>query len=169
MKFTTQRTSQLFSLGVTKIMALSESQLQRVRRMSQDEWESEDEFRQFFETITDAEELHLFADDFNWDTGVEELRRVIRHPLCDRGTAFLIYWRGSPGWYARYSDRSQTDNPDDAIHYDLLLEIEQKIIGGRFHSYRFRYDPKNDRGHDMTEVHSKAKRPIPPEMFACCP
>ena len=51
-------------------MALSESQLQRVRRMFQDEWESEDELWQFFETITDAEELHLYADGFNWDTGV---------------------------------------------------------------------------------------------------
>src|SRR5882724_11497538 len=71
-------------------MSLSESQLNRVQRMTRDEWESEDELWQFFETVTDTEELHLYADGFNWDTGVEELRRVIRHPLCDRGTAFLF-------------------------------------------------------------------------------
>jgi hypothetical protein len=135
--------------------------------MFQDEWESEDELWQFFETVTDSEELHLYADGFNWDTGVEEMRRVIEHPLCDRGTALLIYWRGAPGWYARYTDRSETRNPDQADHYDLLREIEQKIIGGHFHTLRFPYDPKSDRGHDMTTQYGSAgqKRPIPPEMF----
>lgn len=150
-------------------MALSESQIQRVRRMSQDEWESEDELWQFFETVTDAEELHLYADGFNWDCGVEELRRVIRHPLCDRGTAFLIYWRGAPGWYARYGDRSETRNPDQADHFDLLREIEQKVLSGHFRLKRFHYDPKNDRGHDMTARYgnTERKRQIPAEMFAC--
>jgi hypothetical protein len=135
--------------------------------MFQDEWECEDELWQFFETVTDAEELHLYADGFNWDTGVEELRRVIRHPLCDRGTAILIYWRGAPGWYARYADRSETRNPDQADHFDLLREIEQKIIGGHFRTRRFHYDPKSDRGHDMTTRYGSAvqNRQIPPEMF----
>jgi hypothetical protein len=148
-------------------MALSESQLQRVRRMFQDEWDSEDELWQFFETVTDAEELHLYADGFNWDTGADEMPRVIRHPLCDRGTALLIYWRGRPGWYARYADRSDAPNPDQAEQFDLLREIEQKIISGHYRTCRFPYDPKSDRGHDMTKANSKAKRLIPPEMFAC--
>jgi len=148
-------------------MPLSDSQLQRVQRMFRDEWESEDELLQFFETVTDPEELHLYADGFNWDTGVEEMRRVIRHPLCDRGTALLIYWRGAPGYYARYADRSETPNPDRADHYDLLREIEQKIIAGHFRMHHFHYDPKSDRGHDMTMKYGNAvqKRPIPPEMF----
>jgi hypothetical protein len=139
--------------------------------MFQDEWESEDELWQFFETVTDSEELHLYADGFNWDTGVEELRRVIRHPLCDRGTAFLIYWRGAPGWYAQYTDRTETRNPDQADHFDLLREIEQKIISGHFRTHRFHYDPKSDRGRDQTTRYSnkEQKRPIPPEMFACLP
>jgi hypothetical protein len=136
--------------------------------MFRDEWESEAELHQFFETITDAEELHLYANGFNWDTGVGELRRVIRHSLCDRGTALLIYWRGGPGFYARFADRSETINPDQADTYDLLQEIEQKIIAGHFHTRHFTYDPKNDGGHDMTARHSKGvrKRSIPPEMLA---
>jgi hypothetical protein len=136
--------------------------------MFRDEWESEEELWRFFDTISDAEELHLYADGFNWDTGVEEMRRVIRHPLCDRGTARLIYWRGAPGYYARFSDRSETRNPDQADHYDLLREIEQKISAGHFRTHRFVYDPKSDRGHDMTTQYSTGpqKRPIPTEMFA---
>jgi len=136
--------------------------------MTRDEWESEDELWQFFETVTDAEELHLYADGFNWDTGVEELRRVTRHPLCDRGTALLIYWRGGPGWYAQYSDRAEIRNADEADGYDLSHEIERLIIQGRFATYRFHYDPTNDRGTDLTRGPSDVPqvRQIPREMFA---
>jgi len=135
--------------------------------MFQDEWESPDELWQFFETVTDAEELHLYADGFNWDTGVEELRRVIQHPLCDGGTALLIYWRGAPGWYARYTDHSEVRPPDQVDQYDLLREIEQKIIGGHFRTRRFDYNPKSDRGNDLTSRYHDVprKRQIPPEMF----
>src|SRR5437868_15390451 len=121
-------------------MPLTEAQLKRVQRMFRDEWESETELWQFFETVTDAEELHLYANGFNWDTGVGELRRVVRHRLCDRGTALLIYWRGNPGFFARFADRSETINPDQADQFDLLQEIEQKIIAGHFHTRRFAYD-----------------------------
>jgi len=136
--------------------------------MVRDEWESESELFQFFDTVTDAEELHLYADGFNWDTGAGELRRVIRHPLCDRATALLIYWRGSPGYMARFADRSETRNPDQADQFDLLQEIEQKVIANQFASRRFHYDPKNDRGKDMTAQHIDAprKRAIPRDMFA---
>ncbi len=135
--------------------------------MFQDEWESADELWQFFETVTDAEELHLYADGFNWDTGVEELRRVVRHPLCDKGTALLIYWRGAPGWYPRYAARSEIRPPDQVDQYELLGEIEQKIIGGHFRTHLFHYDPKNDRGHDVTARYRDAprQRQIPSEMF----
>ena len=148
-------------------MPLSQSQLQRVQRMTRDEWESEKELWQFLEAVTDPEELHLYADGFNWDTGVEMMRRVIRHELCDRGTALLIYWRGAPGYYARYADRSETPNPDQEDIYDLLREIEQKISNHQFRTRRFHYDPKSDRGHDITTKYSNVtqRRPIPAEMF----
>ncbi len=148
-------------------MPLTESQLQRVQRMLRDECESEAELHQFLDTATDPEELHLYADGFNWDAGVGPLRRVIRHPLCDRGTALLIYWRGSPGYMARFADRSETRHPDQADHFDLLREIEQKMMAGHFPSQRFSYNPTNDRGTNLTARHAGGpqKRPIPQEMF----
>ena len=149
-------------------MPLSESRLLRVQRLVRDKWESEDELGRFFETVTDAEELHLYADGFNWGTGVEGLRCVIRHQLCDRGTALLIYWRGRPGFFARFAAGTETFNPDQADHFDLLLEIEQKVIAGQFQSGRFNYDPRNDKGKDMTARHNTVprKRTIPQQMFA---
>ena len=149
-------------------MPLTEPQLQRVKRMVRDEWESEDELFRFFDTVTDPEELHLYADGFNWSGGVETLRHVVQHRLCDRGTALLIYWRGSPGYMAQFADRSETRNPDQADHFDLLQEIEQKVIANQFASRRFHYDPKNDRGKDTTARHSDTpkKRATPQEMFA---
>jgi len=135
--------------------------------MARDEWEASNELWQFFDTVTDSEELHLYADGFNWDTGVKEMRRVIQHPLCDRGTAFLIYWRGAPGFMARFADRSETRNPDQADHFDLLCEIEQKMIAGDFKTYQFQYDPKSDKGHDLTQRYAQVsrKRSIPNEMY----
>jgi len=96
------------------------------------------------------------------------MRRVIGHPLCDRGTALLVYWRGAPGFYAQFADRSETRNPDQSNHYGLLREIEHRIIAGHFCTHRFHYDPENDRGHDMTTKYSgiTQKRPIPPVMLA---
>ena len=149
-------------------MALSEAQMRRVERMCRDEWESEDELWKFFDLSTDPEELHLYANGFHWDGGIETLRRVIRHPLCDRGTALLIYWRAGPRWFAQYKDRSEAYNPDVGDQFDFLLEIEQKVRAGEFKTYRYPYDPKNDKGHDMTRRHSRVKvvREIPMEMFA---
>jgi hypothetical protein len=149
-------------------MALSEAQLSRVQRMIRDEWESESELNQFIEAVTEPEELHLYAAGFNWDCGCEELHLVIRHPLCDRGTALLIYWRAGPRWFAQYNNRSEAYNADVAQTFDFLKEIEQKVIAGAFKTHLFPFDPTNDNGRDLTQHHSKIQtiRDIPIQMFA---
>ena len=43
--------------------------------------------------IESPEEPNAYASGFNWDCGCDEMKEVIRHPLCDMGTALLIYWR----------------------------------------------------------------------------
>lgn len=135
--------------------------------MAREGWPSKDEFRQFLETVTGLEELHLYAGHFNWDCGCEELHRVIQHPLCDRGTALMIYWRGGPRWFARYRDRSEASNPDAARTFDLLREIEKKVMANAFKSRQIHFDPKNDKGYDWTQRHNTTKvvREIPMEMF----
>src|SRR5437016_3485097 len=96
---------------------LSEGQLRQVRYLVEDEWVcdsgSPDDDRRTWEQFHAAldpmgpEELHLFAAIFNCDCGVEELRRVIRHPRCDLGTALMIFWRLGPGWYFQHAAPEQ--------------------------------------------------------------
>jgi hypothetical protein len=150
-------------------MGISTIQMSRIRRLVTDEWETEDEFPQFFESVTDPEELHLFA---NWNGNglVEEMRRVVEHPLCDLGTALLIYWRGKPGYYLQFADR--TDVPSCNLNaYDLLRDIEDLVARKRFKTSRFNFDPRNDHGHDLTPHSHQLTdgRHIPDWMFPSRP
>ena len=138
-------------------MALSNTQIQRVLRLAHDDWDREEEIDEFFGSLADSEELHLYASEFNWDCGPAELWDVICHPLCDRGTAFLIYWRAHPTFYAVYTSREQVPEHEREV-YDFLREIENRTGDGNYSSKRFPYDPRNDGGRDHTRPSWRLKR-----------
>lgn len=46
--------------------------------------------------LESTQEIHEFATNYNWDYGIEPLKLILQHPLCDRGTALKIYWLGQP-------------------------------------------------------------------------
>lgn len=142
----------------------------QIQRLLDDEWESESEFDEFFAGVQSSGELHMFADGWNWDGGVEELRRVIRHPLCELATALLIYWRGQPVYYLKY--HSVEDAPEhERPGFNLLREIESKVRGCRFRYGALTYKPTDDQGHDMTRGANQAtaERTIPSEMYSVGP
>jgi hypothetical protein len=148
-------------------MALSEEQRKRVEDLINDEWVDEDDdveateaaFAKLFDAITDPEELHLYADDFNWDCGCDEMGKVIAHPLCDLGTALLIYWRGRPRWYLQYNNRSEVKEYELET-FDLLQEIERKVLAGDFHTRTQPFDPRNDMSNDCTVEYEDILEPI---------
>lgn len=113
--------------------------------------------REFFTSVADPEELHVFAALYNWDGGVEDLHRVVRHPLCDLGTALLVYWRGQPDFYLQYADRAAV--PDHAKEdYDLLREIEQRVEAGLYRTASQPFDPADDKGQDRRTKPARVKR-----------
>jgi len=67
--------------------------------------------------LTNSVELHQFAWNYNWgDDNWVYLNWIVRNPLCDKGTALLLYWKHVPRWYygkygrwerERKSDRTQ--------------------------------------------------------------
>jgi hypothetical protein len=148
-------------------MALSEEQRQRVQALIDDEWVDEDDdveateaaFAKLLNAITDPEELHLFADGFNWDGGCDELGKVVAHALCDLGTALLIYWRGNPRWHLQYNDRSEV-REYELETFDLLQEIERKVLAGDFRTSTQPFDPRNDLGTDHTIAYEDILEPI---------
>ena len=113
--------------------------------------------REFFASVTDPEELHIFAGLYNWDGGVEDLQRVARHPLCDLGTALLVYWLGQPGFDLRYSDRDAVPGHRRET-WDLLREIEERVAAGAYRTATQPFNPANDKGEDLRPKPAEVKR-----------
>jgi hypothetical protein len=163
-------------------MAISDERRDWIRRVATDaifdglseeefdeltEEDHEKPFQEFFETVSDPEELHLFAGLINWDGGAEELSRVIHHPLCDLGTALLVYWLGQPSFDLQYANREAVPQHRREV-YDLLRDIEQRVAEGAYKTARQPFDPANYRGRDLrpkAERINRYGRDLPPAMY----
>jgi Domain of unknown function (DUF4274) len=91
--------------------------------------------------LESADELHQFAHQVNWDVGCKSLLQLIEHPLCDRGTALLVYWNGSPEYYLQFTNSTEAKAAKaDVGNFKLLEKIEQKLLAKTFASEMFRFD-----------------------------
>lgn len=99
-------------------------------------------------SLESAEELHYCAWNYNWDDGLAMLWQIIAHPLCDWGTALLIYWRADPGWlHDPRPSRTAALLEETGVHA-LLREIEAKLLRGHF-TPTIAFDPTNDAGQNL--------------------
>src|SRR5262249_13127208 len=103
---------------------------------------------QLVQEAEDAKELHLFAANWNWDDfrTAKLLRSIIENPLCDRGTALMIYWwMDGLSWY-----ESRVDVPQWEVElFDLARAIENLMLKGGFRYQDIGFDPK-----DQTQLDS---------------
>jgi hypothetical protein len=88
-----------------------------------------------------SRELHGFAQSYNWDGGTDAMVEIIRHPLCDRGTALMIYWLAQPEDVKEMPGKSP-ELVRDA--YDLIVEIEKRIQSNGFARQTIGYVPLDD-------------------------
>src|SRR5437868_6949980 len=111
---------------------LDDFQVERVRAVL--EAESESRRRRALARLGSPEELYQLAWNWNWDDGCAVPRWIIRHPLCDRGTALRVYWTAAPGWYRQYSDRHEMEvgRSYELDGYDLVKEIEERLLAGAY-------------------------------------
>lgn len=127
--------------------------------------------REFLASVAEPEELHLFAKLCNWDGSIKDLQSVIRHPLCDQGTALLVYWRGQPGYYFQYADRSAVPEHEREV-FDLLREIEQRVTRGAYPAALQPFDPADDEGRDHRPKPARMQRyscDVPAVMYLAVP
>jgi len=113
---------------------------------------------------------HQVAMGWNWDGGVAPLAWIIRQPQCDIGTALLVYWRGGPGWDKQFLSRDEV--PAHRLEvFDLLEEVEGRLVSGFYSRQKISFNPHNDDGYDWTTsyVHIPAKRKIPSELYESTP
>lgn len=141
-------------------MNYSDEQMKRLRYLLLDEWvsgdpyESEKNLNQALERIESSQELHQFAGNFNADGGIDVLRKIINHPLCDKGTALMVYCMGRPGYYYRQLERKKFLKPDQQEAFTLLKEIEEKYTSNVFAGSTIKFDPHNARGQDLLKEDS---------------
>lgn len=116
-------------------------------------------------TLQNPLELHAVASNWNWDDGCELLTWIVCNPICEKGTALLLYWRAGPRWFYQFSNRDEISKYELPI-YDLIKEIETRYISGFYKESTIAFDPKNDEETDWTIAYSKInpKQEIPALM-----
>ena len=123
----------------------------------------DEEISQFCRGTTDPEELHAFADAYNWDQGEHVFFELIKNPMCDAGTALLIYWRAGPEWHLQFTDRTELHEAD-ATMLDLINEIERRYLADDFKSKRIPFDPAEYVG-AYEKFGDNFKRNLPARMY----
>lgn len=126
-------------------------------------FKDEEPNRRVFDTIDKPEELYLLAHFHNWDDGTQLLEWIIDSPLCDEGTAKLVFWRAQPDYYQEFDSEEEAGWDKDV--YSLLRNILKKIEENQFKTAYLHYDPKKDEGapNDLSD-NPNAKWKIPPFM-----
>jgi hypothetical protein len=149
-------------------MRYSNEQLDRLKYLVNDRWVTDDdekskrEFDRVLAQVESPYELHQYAANFNWDGGFAELEKVIKHPLCDKGTALMIYFAG--GAVTLYNRQHQNKEliGEQPLLLAFLKEIETKVKRNEFKSDCIKFDPTNTRGRNF--LSKPGAELIPPHM-----
>ena len=133
-------------------MAYSDDQIRRIKYVVKDEWVSGDKetsqrnLERALQEIESPSELHQMAAACSWDTGPGVLEKLIRHPLCDKGTALMIYFLGKPEWYYSHLSQGRRLIGDQPTVFEFLKAIERMVEGEKFRVGQVRFDPRKVRG-----------------------
>jgi hypothetical protein len=123
---------------------------------------------------SDPEELHAFADTWNWDKGRWALQEILDNPACEAATALLIYWRSRPEYYLQYADRDAIVANPLASHaldgFDFMTKLEARYVAGDFPVGSVSFDPSNDDGMSLVgaydDLRHKFVRTLPAVMYS---
>ena len=145
-------------------MSLTDEQLARIDFLLY-ECDDDQTFAQTLLRIESSAELHALAQQINWDGGFDELHAVLKHPLCDRGTALMIYWLGEPKYFAEFT--SDDDVPDvNRPLKEFLDYVEDQLMTEQFKSNTICFDPMADSNvvqrrkiENIASIPSALKRP----------
>ena len=172
-------------------MPVSEQRLAEIRELSNDErvdrldtsgftaadWqrldaELDEETTAFCRGNQDPEELHAFADTWNWDKGTWALQEILDNPACEAATALLIYWRSAPEFFQQYADRDAlaadplTSSSLDL--FDFLTRLEARYVAGEFRVGSLAFDPAEpteNRVGNYNDLRDRFVRALPAVMY----
>lgn len=94
-----------------------------------------------FLTLNAAEQYYL-AESHNWDNLQNVLDWIIDSPICDKGTASMIFWLAQPDWYL---SQPVEEIPDYEMPvYHLLQKIIRKFEQNEFKTEVLEFDPSDE-------------------------
>ena len=127
----------------------------------------------FCRDTADPEELHVFANTWNWDKGTWALEEILRNPACEGATALMLYWRARPEYYLQFADRTALEaDPAQAGNlegFDFLTQLETRYLAGAFPVRAITFDPADPDDNLVgvyDDLRDKFVRQLPPVMYA---
>ena len=102
-----------------------------------------------------AAKLQQRLDAFNYDDSPSIMRSIIRSKNCDLGTALMGYWRGDPNYYRMFPTRyaMKGDAGADIAMFDVMVEIEERVLDGKYRKFEIAFDPFKDLTSNWAENH----------------
>lgn len=101
--------------------------------------EDENKRRAFITNCTDAETLHLYAYNYNWDDGFEEPTLIMQNPHCSMSTALTLFYLADGVEYL--SDPEQEVSVYQQDWWTFVTTLYKRIIKGDFPSAPIKFDP----------------------------
>ena len=74
---------------------------------------------------------------------VDALEAVLEHPLCDRGTALMIYWLGEPTYFADFASDEDVPEVNRSLK-EFLNRVQNQLMSEQFKSNTICFDPMVD-------------------------
>jgi hypothetical protein len=146
-------------------------QIERIREIVLDKWvaansgESLARLMQLLAQVESSLELHQIAANLSWDTGFNVLEKVITHPLCEKGTALMIYFLGKPHWYYQHLQKGKPLIGDQPQSFAFLQRIEQSVMNQQFCIGVIGFDPTKVRGNFDSSMKEGAE--LVPSFMKC--
>lgn len=67
----------------------------------------------------------------NWDDGTRALQAILADPNCDRATALMIFWMGSPAYYYNHPD-PQAMRPYEVQRFGFLQSVAADLLADKY-------------------------------------
>ncbi len=67
----------------------------------------------------------------NWDNGTKALQAILKDPNCDRATALMIFWMGSPAYYYNHSTPA-TMAAYEVQQFEFLKGIAKDLLADKY-------------------------------------
>lgn len=98
--------------------------------------------REFPRSIDKPLEIHCFTCNYNASQGMKPLIHLVKHPLCDAGTALRLFWINDPVYYSQYETISECQYDEERDAMRLLNAIERRFKNNDFKSRKIYFDPQ---------------------------